>query len=235
MNISTIGIDLAKNVFQVHGVDAKSKCVLKKRLSRSKFLAFFANLPPCLIGLEACGSSNHWARKLRACGHEVRQISPQYVKHYVKTNKNDCNDAEAICEAVSRPGRRFVPIKNIEQQDIQIVHRVRERLVHGRTALVNQTCGILREYGIFIPVGISPFRKRIPEILEDAENELTPLTRTIIADQYACLQELDRGIAEYDQRINAIFRSNALFQRLNMVDGCKASRHGEALIVPVWH
>lgn len=219
MNISTIGIDLAKNVFQVHGVDANGKHVLKKRLSRSKFPAFFANLPPCVIGLEACGSSNHWARKLRTSGHEVRQISPQYVKPYVKTNKNDSNDAEAICEAVSRPGMRFVPIKDIEQQDIQVVHRVRERLAHERTALVNQTRGILREYGIFIPVGINPFRKQIPEVLEDAQNELTPLTRAIIADQYTSLHELDRSIAEYDQRINAIFRSNELFQRLSTIDG----------------
>ncbi len=219
MNISTIGIDLAKNVFQVHGTDAKGKRVLKKRLNRSKFLPFFANLPPCVIGLEACGSSNHWARRLRAAGHEVRQISPQYVKPYVKTNKNDYNDAEAICEAVSRPGMCFVPVKNVEQQDIQAVHRVRERLVHGRTALVNQTRGILREYGIFIPVGIHPFRKRIPEVLEDAQNELTPLAREIIADQYACLHDLDRRIAEYDQRINTLFRSNELFQRLTVIDG----------------
>ena len=219
MNITIIGIDLAKNVFQVHGVDAKGQHVLNKRLSRSKFLPFLANLPPCIIGLEACGSSNHWARKLSASGHDVRQISPQYVKPYVKTNKNDSNDAEAICEAVSRPSMRFVPTKNIEQQDIQAVHRVRERLVHERTALVNQTRGILREYGIFIPVGIRPLRNQIPEILEDAQNELTALTREIIADQYACLCELDRHIDTYNQRINTIFRSNELFQRLSTIEG----------------
>ena len=172
MNITTIGIDLAKNVFQIHGVDAKGWPVLKRRLSRDKLLPFFANLPACLIGIEACGSANHWARQLSAIGHEVRQISPQYVKPYVKTNKNDYNDAEAICEAVSRPGMHFVPIKNIAQQDIQALHRIRERLVRDRTALVNQTRGLLREYGVFLPVGIHPFRRQILEVLEDAQNAL---------------------------------------------------------------
>lgn len=219
MNVTTLGIDLAKNVFQIQGVDVKGRPVLHKRLSRSKFLPFFANLPPCLIGLEACGSSNHWARRLRVVGHEVRQISPQYVKPYVKTNKNDKNDAEAICEAVTRPNMRFVPTKNLAQQDIQALHRIRERLVRDRTALVNQTRGVLREYGIFIPVGIGPFRRIIPQVLEDAQNELTPLAREITADQYERLHELDRRIADYDARINAVFRGSELCQRLTVLDG----------------
>jgi transposase len=219
MKIATVGVDLAKNVFQIHGADAKGKCVISKRLTRRQFLPFFANLPPCLIGLEACGSSNHWARHLLAAGHQVRQISPQYVKPYVKTNKNDANDAEAICEALSRPGMRFVPVKRIDQQDIQAIHRVRERLVHERTALVNQTRGLLREYGIAISLGIRPFRKRIPEVLEDANNELTPLTREIIADQYACLIDLDRRITQYDQRIDTVFRNDDRCQRLTSIDG----------------
>jgi len=219
MYTSTLGIDLAKNVFQLHGVNAKGKPIIRKRLSRNKLLPFLANLPPCLIGMEACSSSNYWARKLSAFGHEVRQISPQYVKPYVKTNKNDYNDAEAICEAVSRPGMRFVPLKNIEQQDIQALHRVRERLVRDRTALVNQTRGVLREYGVFIPEGIHSFRNQIPEILEDGQNELTTLTREIIADQYERLLEIDQRIAKYDKRINLIFRCSPLCQRLGAIDG----------------
>lgn len=219
MNVTTLGIDLAKNVFQIHGVDARGKPVIQKRLSRSKFLPFLANLPSCLIGIEACGSSNFWARQLRSVGHRVRLISPQYVKPYVRTNKNDYNDAEAICEAVSRPNMRFVPIKDIVQQDIQSLHRVRERLVRDRTALVNQTRGMLREYGVFLPEGIRPFRSQIPEVLEDAQNELTPLAREITADQYARLRELDQRIDQYSERINAVFRGSDLCQHLVAIDG----------------
>lgn len=219
MNATTFGIDLAKNVFQVHGADARGKTLVRKRLSRSKLLAYFANCPRSLIGLEACGSSSYWARQLGALGHEVRQISPQYVKPYVKTNKNDCNDAAAICEAVSRPEMRFVPIKSVEQQDVQSLHRVRQRLVHDRTALVNQTRGLLREYGVFIPVGIRAFRQAMAAVLEDAENELTALTREIIADQYERLCELDRRIVGYEARIELIFRDNERCQRMAQVEG----------------
>ena len=219
MTTTTLGIDLAKNVFQLHGVDASGKTTLRKRLSRDKLLPFLANLPPCLVGIEACGSSNHWARHFHALGHKVRQISPQYIKPYVKTNKNDYNDAEAICEAVSRPHMHFVPIKTIEQQDIQALHRVRERLVRGRTALVNQTRGLLREYGIFIPEGIRPFRSHIPDVLENAENELTSLTREIVADQYERLLDVDKQITKYDERINLIFRHSQICRRLAAVDG----------------
>ena len=141
MEITTVGVDLAKNVFQVHGMNAHGKTVLRKRLSRGEFLTFFVNLPPCLVAMEACGSSNYWARQLLGVGHDARLISPQFVKPYVKTNKNDFNDAEAICEAATRPEMRFVPVKSIEQQDIQAVHRVRQLLVHQRTALVNQARG----------------------------------------------------------------------------------------------
>ena len=137
MEITTIGVDLAKNVFQVHGMNAHGKTVVRKRLSREKFLIFFANLPTCLVVMEACGSSNFWARRLKTLRHDARLISPQFVKPYVKTNKNDFNDAEAICEAATRPQMRFVPLKSIEQQDIQAVHRVRQLLVQQRTALVN--------------------------------------------------------------------------------------------------
>lgn len=219
MDATTIGIDLAKNVFQLHGVNAYGKTVFTKRLSRAKFLPFLANLPPCLIGIEVCSSANYWARRLRELGHQVRQISPQFVKPYVKTNKNDYNDAQAICEAVSRPDMRFVPPKSIEQQDLQALHRVRMRLVRDRTALVNQTRGLLREYGVFLPVGIRSFRSKLPEVLEDAENELTTLTREIIADQAQRLRELDERIAAYDRRIDRCFRDNAVCTRLSSVPG----------------
>lgn len=133
MTIMTLGIDLAKRVFQLHGVDSKGKAIFKKRVSRSQLLSIIANFPPCLIGMEACSGAHYWARQFQAYGHEVRLIPPQYVKPYVKTNKNDANDAEAICEAVSRPNMRFVPIKAVVQQDIQSLHRYRQRVVQQRT------------------------------------------------------------------------------------------------------
>ena len=129
----TLGIDLAKRVFQLYGVDSKGKAIFKKRVSRSQLLSIIANFPPCLIGMEACSGAHYWARQFQAYGHEVRLIPPQYVKPYVKTNKNDANDAEAICEAVSRPNMRFVPIKAVVQQDIQSLHRYRQRVVQQRT------------------------------------------------------------------------------------------------------
>lgn len=219
MDITTIGIDLAKNTFQLHGVDARGHTIFTKRLSRKTFLPFLANLPPCLIGIEACSSANYWARRLHELGHDVRQISPQFVKPYVKTNKNDYNDAQAICEAVSRPDMRFVPSKSVAQQDLQALHRVRMRLVRDRTALVNQTRGLLREYGVFLPVGIRPFRAHVPAVLEDADNELTTLTREIIADQAQRLRELDQRIADYDRRIDRCFRASEVCQRLSTVPG----------------
>ena len=219
MEITTIGIDLAKNVFQVHGMNAHGKTVVRKRLSRAKFLSFFANLPPCLVAMEACGSSNFWARRLKALGHDARLISPQFVKPYVKTNKNDFNDAEAICEAATRPQMRFVPLKSIEQQDIQAVHRVRQLLVQQRTALVNQARGLLREYGVFIPASISQFRHAIAGVLEDAENELTDLTRQLMADLYQRLLELDRQIADYDRHIAQLSREQSVCQRMEKVEG----------------
>ena len=155
MNITTAGIDLAKNVFQVHGVDERGKAVVQKRLRRKQVLIFFAQLPPCLVGMEACGGAHYWARKLQAQGHTVKLMAPQFVKPYVKANKTDVADAEAICEAVTRPTMRFVPIKNAEQQAILSVHRARQGFVRARTAQANQIRGLLAEYGITLPQGIS--------------------------------------------------------------------------------
>ena len=180
MKIMRIGIDLAKTVFQVHGVDTQGKVVLRRQLKRTQMMAFFQKLSPCLIGIEACASSHYWARTLMAMGHEVKLIAPQFVKPYVKGNKNDANDAEAICEAVSRPNMRFVAIKTVAQQDIQALHRIRQELIHQRTAKVNQIRGLLGEYGIMIAQRVTALRQAIPEILEDAENGLTVDFRVLL-------------------------------------------------------
>ena len=170
MKVSRVGIDLAKELFQVHGVDGVGKAVVRRRLRRSEMTTYFKQLPACLIGLEACASAHHWARLLSEQGHTVKLIAPQFVKPYVKGNKNDANDAEAICEAVGRPNMRFVPIKTVEQQNIQALHRIRTELVRQRTAKVNQIRGLLGEYGIVARQGVAALRKALPEILEDAEN-----------------------------------------------------------------
>jgi len=167
MEVTTIGIDIAKRVFQLHGVDKKGKTILKKRLMRDQVLMFMANLPKCLIGIEACGGANYWAREITKLGHEVKLMAPQFVKPYVKTNKNDQADAEAICEAVSRPNMRFVPIKSVEQQDILSIHRVRQRLVKNRTALANEIRGLLHEFGLTIPQGINKVIAKLTEVLDN--------------------------------------------------------------------
>ena len=151
MKITSVGIDLAKHVFQIHAVDERGKTVVKKVLKRDQVAAFFCNLPICLIGMEACGSAHFWARKLESFGHTVRLMAPQFVKPYVKANKNDAADAEAICEAVGRPNMRFVPIKNVEQQSVLALHRVRQGFVKARTAQANQIRGLLAEFGLIIP------------------------------------------------------------------------------------
>lgn len=148
MKVTTVGIDLAKNVFQVHGVNEHGKTVLKKQLKRHQVVEFFANIQPCLIGMEACGGAHHWARKLQALGHTVKLMAAQFVKPYVKTNKNDAADAEAICEAVARPNMRFVPVKNVEQQGLLALHRARQGFVKARTAQANQIRGLLAEFGL---------------------------------------------------------------------------------------
>ena len=153
MKVTTVGLELAKNVFQLYAVDKKGKCVFNKRLKRKSRLPFFANLEPCLVGMEATGSAHHWARELIRLGHTVRLMGPQFVKPYRKGSKNDCNDAIAICEAVTRPDMHFVSVKTKEQQDIQAIHRIRQRLVVERTAKANQTRGLLAEYGAQIPSG----------------------------------------------------------------------------------
>jgi transposase len=159
MNIKRIGIDLAKTVFQLHGVDSREQPVLRKKLKREQMLSFFRTIDPCLIGIEACSGAHYWARELQKLGHTVKLMAPQFVKPYVKANKNDAKDAEAICEAVSRPTMRFVKIKTIAQQDLQASHRIRKELVGQRTAKVNQIRGLLAEYGIVVGQAIEVLRK----------------------------------------------------------------------------
>jgi transposase len=219
MKITTVGIDLAKNVFQVHGVDHRGKAVVRKRLRRNQVLAFFAQCSPCLIGMEACGGAHYWARKLRAQGHTVKLMAPQFVKPYVKANKTDAADAEAICEAVSRPTMRFVPTKNAEQQAILSVHRARQGFVRARTAQANQIRGLLTEYGITLPQGISHVAKRLPEIIEDAENELPGLFRGLLQRLVAHLRELNHQVQELEQQIEVWHRTNEASQKLAKIPG----------------
>jgi transposase len=178
-----------------------------------------ATLEPCLIAMEACGGANYWAREFIALGHQVKLIAPQYVKPYVKGNKNDYNDAEAIAEAVQRPNMRFVPIKSIEQQDVQNFHCQRERIKKERTALVNQIRGLLAEYGVVIHRGIAAVRKDVPEILEDAENGLTALTRECFAELLEALRVLDQQFKQCERRIHSMNQDNAVCQRLDEIMG----------------
>lgn len=222
MNIKALGIDIAKNVFELHGVDAKGKTVYKKRLTREKLPEVIAQLPPCLIGIEACGGSHYWSRKFKAMGHDVRLMNPQFVKPYVKSNKNDSQDAEAICEAVQRPSMRFAGVKSIEQQDVLAIHRVRERLVKERGAIVNQIRGLLMEYGIVIAQGVAQIRKKLTTIIEDGENELSPMGRELFRDLQVQFYVADERVAEYDKKVEMLCRQNETCQRLTQLQGVGA-------------
>jgi len=219
MKLTTIGIDLAKNVFQVHGADDRGRAVLKKQIKRAQMLAFFAKLTPCRIGLEACGSAHYWARKLQALGHTVQLIAPQYVKPFVKRNKNDAADAAAICEAVTRPDMPTVPIKNAEQQAILSVHRARQGFVKARTAQSNQIRGLLAEYGIVLPQGIGHLVRRVPAIIEDGERDLPGSFRLLIQRLLDHLKELDRQVGELEVEIRSWHRQNAASQKLAAIPG----------------
>ena len=219
MKITTIGIDLAKAVFQIHGVGERGKVAVRKQLKRSEMASYFARLEPCLIGMEACGSAHHWARKLQGFGHTVKLMSPQFVKPYVKTNKNDMADAEAICEAVSRPNMRFVSVKTVEQQAILSVHRARTGFVKARTAQANQIRGLLSEFGVVIPKGIHSVLKRIPEILEDGENGLPGTMRNLLQRLAENLKEMDRQVDELERQIQLWHRENEASRRLAEIPG----------------
>lgn len=219
MKISVVGLDIAKSVFHLFAVNRVGKLVRRKMLKRHQVAHFFSQLEPCLIVMEACGGANYWARVFTSQGHEVKLISPQYVKPYVKGNKNDYNDAEAIAEAAQRPTMRFVPIKSVGQQDIQMLHRQRERLVKERTALVNQVRGLLAEYGIVIKRGVAAVRREMPWILEDAENEISALARESFAELYDELCGLDERIRRCEQRIKVLNKNLEPCRRLTQVEG----------------
>ena len=219
MKITTIGIDLAKTVFQVHGVDERGKVLLRKQLKRKDVAVFFANLEPCLIGMEACGSAHYWGRTLSALGHTVRLIAPQFVKPYVKTNKSDRNDAEAICEAVGRPTMRFVPIKSAEMQAVLALHRARQGFVKARTAQANQIRGLLSEFGIVIAKGIGHIGERLPEILEDGENALPGMMRQLLRRLGENLKEMDEQVSELERQIKLWHRENEQSSKLEAIAG----------------
>ena len=219
MKISRIGMDIAKHVFQVHGVDSFEQTVLKKKLKRADVLAYFRTLAACKIGMEACGGAHHWARLLIAMGHSVVLIAPQFVKPYVKTNKNDAADAEAICEAMSRPGMRFVAVKTVAQQDIQAVHRVRSELIKQRTAKGNQIRGLLAEYGLVVQKRIECLRVALPELLEDADNGLTGEFRALLDGLRLDLVKLDERVGQLDRQILQMCRASVAAKRLQEIPG----------------
>lgn len=221
MKIIRVGVDLAKSVFQVHGVDRDEKPVWKRKLKRDEWIKILLEKiePGCVIGMEACGGAHHWARQLQAHGYTVKLIAPQFVKPYVKSNKNDANDAEAICEAMSRPNMRFVPIKTVAQQDIQAVHRIRTGLMEQRTAKVNQIRGLMTEYGLVAPLQISHLRAAIPDWLEDAENGLTSRFRRLLDGLWADLQALDIRMKALDLEITEIAAADPVAIRLQQLRG----------------
>lgn len=222
MNVTTIGIDLAKQTFSLHGVDGAGKVVFKKSLSREKLLPFLGSLPPCLIGMEACSGAHYWGRELKKLGHRIGIMAPKFVAAYRKSGKNDTNDAEAICEAVARPGMRCVPVKSAEQQAILSLHRVRQGLIQERTALINQLRGLLSEFGLIMPKGRYSAQHKIPEILEDGDNGLPMLTRRLLADTYQRLRTLNEQILAYDRELNHLVRNSEPAQRLMTIPGIGA-------------
>jgi transposase len=219
MSIKLLAIDLAKDVFQVHGLDERGVVRLKKKLKREELITFTAQLPPCRIAMEACGGSHYWARKFRAQGHDPKIIAAQFVKPFkLTTQKNDENDAAAIAEAASRPSMRFVGIKDVNQQDIQSLHRIRGLLVKTRTSFVNQCRGLAHEYGVVISRGITRFRKEIQEVLEE-DNELTPTLREALFSLREAVIKMDMEIASTEKKIKALAQSNKDFERLLEVPG----------------
>lgn len=221
MKIIRVGVDLAKNVFQVHGVDRNEKPVWRRKLNRAEWLKVLLETiePGCEIGMEACGGAHHWARKLQAQGFTVRLIAPQFVKPYVKSNKNDANDAEAICEAMSRPHMRFVSIKTVAQQDIQGVHRIRFELSNQRKAKANQIRGLVAEYGLVAPKELAQLRRAIPGWLENAENGLTDRFRRLLNGLWHDLMALDQRVTEVEGEIAQIAHTDPVAKRLQQLRG----------------
>jgi transposase len=216
-SILTIGLDIAKSVFQVHGVDAAGQVVIRRQLKRRFVLSFFEKLPACLVGIEACASSHYWSRELQALGHTVRLMAPGYVKPYVKRQKNDMTDAEAICEAVTRPNMRFVPTKTIEQQSCLMLHRARQLFIRQQTAVINSIRAYLAEFGIVAPVGRRGVEQLLEVVADKAEDRVPEVARMCLVALGEQLRALKAQILEFDRRIIAWHRSNATSQRLDVI------------------
>ena len=219
MEATTIGLDIAKRVFQAHGADASGKAVLRRKLQRPEVLKFFASLPRCLVGIEACSTAHHWAREITALGHEVRLLPASYVKPYVKRGKTDAADAEAICEAVTRPTMRFAPIKTAEQQAILMLHRTRDLLVRQRTMLVNALRGHMAEFGVIAPKGISRVAGLVAAILGEDETTLPKLARRALSGLAAELKVLGNRVKEIEVAILAWHKDNEASRRLTTIPG----------------
>jgi transposase len=218
--ITTVGIDLAKNVFQLHAVDASGKAIWKKRLKREEMASFFAQLPASRVIMEACGGAHHWGRLFSKQGHDVQLIAAQYVKPFKKTvQKNDRNDAEAIVEAALRPSMKYVSVKSLRHQDLQSLHRVRQQLINARVMFVNQVRGLLMEYGIVIEEGFASYKRHIAEALEDANTELTPLVRDLLHSQDQMISKLCKDLAEVDGKLKSLTDEDEDCQRLMRVPG----------------
>jgi Transposase and inactivated derivatives len=218
MKITTVGLDLAKSAFQVHAADERGQVVQRRKLRRDELMGYFAVLPPCLVGMEACGGAHYWARRIAGFGHEVRLMPPQYVKPYVKTNKSDARDAEAICEAVRRPNMRFVPVKSVEQQAVLSLHRARQGLLEARTSQSNQIRGLMAEFGLVLPRGVSQIRTRAVALL-DASEDLPEVARQMFRSLLENFRDLDRRVQEFEKRILAWHRSSQESQRIEQIPG----------------
>ena len=218
MEFTRCGMDIAKGVFQVHGVNERGVVLARKSLPRARVLGFFAQVPPCLIGMEACGGAHYWARELSKFGHTVKLMAAQFVIPYRRRGKNDANDAEAICEAVGRPSMHFVAPKSTEQQTVLMVHRARSLTVTQRTAVANQIRGLLSEFGIVFPKGLSHLRAQLPQILEDAENGLPGLAREVLARLLSQLRELSEHIEEYESNLQTVAQHSEPARRLMQIE-----------------
>ncbi len=216
---SVLGIDIAKQMFHVVGLDDAGNVVLRKRMPRGALMSFIAQTPPAVIGMEACGGAHYWARRFREHGHTVKLMAPQFVKPYVKSNKHDMADAEAIGEAVTRPTMRFVPIKELSQQDLQALHRVRERLVKARTAFINEIRGLLGEYGIILPKGVVKFRQMLLGTLEQEQAKLTELGREVFWQLHEEWLTLEQRLAYYNEKLEAVCQAHPVCQRLLTMPG----------------
>lgn len=218
MAIVRVGVDIAKTVFQIHGVDVHGKSKLKKTLSRGEMLEFFAKLPACLVGIEACAGAHYWARELTKLGHDVRLMAAQFVVPYRKSDKNDANDAEAICEAVGRPNMRFVPVKSEEAQAVLTLHRARELLVAERIALSNQIRGLLGEFGIAVAGGMARLGRIMVEI-GTGQRHLPVLARQTIGELYERMLEQDKKAQEYERKISQLAKESEAARRLMQIEG----------------